>query len=314
MTSTMLELLTYRRTFACIMLATFVVLVILIFLTSRREHSVRSAIEVATVFNNEKQEALDPPDQVARQVTGVYLYPALLAVADRGASPAALEALAGLRAEAIGRTVTMVSAIRENQKDDAKSFQQFIIDEIIKDRASFMQALRENIAARIATARRISGQLENQMKGLESEIVDGAARGEELRKQLEGRRSELSAKFQAPMEGLEARIGNEAEIRELRDQISAQQGLVNDIASERFQLLEVLGSVRRAKEVQLKIITSTQQEQQMLSETRVLLAPMLIPISTKPSTVLLLLAALIASALVAFGAVVLLYNFGRRTA
>ena len=303
----------HRRLLLLVLLGTFLVLAIAIFLMPKG-YVVRSSIEVGSALMGNKQESFEPPDQLAKQITSTYSSAAVLAMAQNGASPGTLVALANLKAQAIGRSVVMLSTIDASRVNDARQFQQIILDQLIKERAPHIKALRDYVAAKITSASRTSANFVEQIKAITDQIESSGARSTDLRKQLEISRVELTAKFQnlGAMQSSDERNAAEATIRELREQIRGIETSGNDLATERSNLIRQLAEANRQNEDQLKAIDNARNEQRLLNETRVSLPPSLIPIPTGPRRLLLLVAALAVSLLLAFATAVLLVKLAER--
>src|SRR4051794_11696505 len=101
----------YRRTFFAVALGIFAVLIVFIFLIPKN-FAIRSSIEIGATLLNDKLEPLESPEQVARQINTSYLTAALLAAAQKGATPQALQTLQNTKAEAVGRAI-LLQAVAE---------------------------------------------------------------------------------------------------------------------------------------------------------------------------------------------------------
>ncbi len=314
MANSMLEIVKFhRRLLLSILLGTFLVLAIIIFLTPKA-YVVRSSIEVGSAVIGNKQDWLEPPDQLAKQIASTYSSTALLTMAQSGVSPGTLVALANLKAQPTGRSVVMLSTVDVSQENDAKQFQQIILDQVIKEREPHVKSLRDFVAAKIASASRTSANLAEQIKAISDQIESYGARSSDLRKQVEISRAQLAAKFQnlGTLQNPDERSAAEAAIRELREQIRGLESSGNDLATERSDLIRRLAEATRQNEEQLKAIDNARNEQRLLTETHVSLPPSLIPIPTGPRRLLLLVAALAVSLLLAFGTAVLLVKLAER--
>jgi hypothetical protein len=314
MADSMLQIIKFhRRLLISILLGTFFVLAIIIFLTPKA-YVVRSSIEVGSAVIGNKQDWFEPPDQLAKQIASTYSSTALLAMAQNGLSPGTLVALANLKTQPIGRSVVMLSTVDASQENDAKQFQQNILDQVIKERAPHIKALRDYVVAKIASASRTSANFAEQIKAITDQIESSGARSSDLRKQAEISRAALAAKFQnlGTLQNSDERSAAEAAIRELREQIRGLESSGNDLATERSDLIRRLAEATRQNEEQLKAIDNARNEQRLLTETRVSLPPSLIPIPTGPRRLLLLVAALAVSLLLAFGTAVLLVKLEER--
>ena len=95
--------------------------------------TVRSSIEIGSVAVGDRLEAIEPPENIARRIPSVYGPAALLAMANKGVSPATLGALQNPSVESIGRSVVVVSTIDPGHEKEAKEFQDTAADLVIKE-------------------------------------------------------------------------------------------------------------------------------------------------------------------------------------
>jgi predicted nucleic acid-binding Zn-ribbon protein len=303
----------HRRPSLWVFCLTFLALAIVIFTLPKRA-TVRSSIEIGSAAIGDKQEAFEPPEQVARRIPSVYGPAALLAMAKKGTSPLTLGALQNPSIESIGRSVVMISTIDPSLENEAKEFQGITADLVIKELAPRARVLREGIATRISLAKRASDNLEQQIKADASEIERISALGDVLRGQIENLRANLATLYrraglaQQPDESSTL----EAKIRELQDQISAQTTLIGSLTLERSRLTHEFAAARRQYEAQARAIADAQFEQNSFNETQISLPPSLMPAPTPSRRLSLLLVAFAISVLAGFGTVVLLYNFTAR--
>lgn len=300
------------RTFLFVLLGTLFVLSLGVLLLAK-DFVVKSSIEVGSALVNDRMEALEPPDQVARQITGVYLSAALLTLFQKGVPIPDLVVIQNLKADPVGRSIIITSVGDASLEGVSKELQHLIIDRTIKDRAAFVNGITKGFDIKIDSARRTQADLRNQSTAILSEIEANGARAETIRKQLEDYRTELSTKFQraAPLKSQDERITVEAEIRELRDQISLLQALAKEVSTERSRAIRDLAEIRRQTEDQSKTIASTERDKQLLGETRITLPPSLIPLPLGPRRLFFLFGALAVSILAAFGTVILLHRFDK---
>lgn len=295
----------YRYSFLGVMLVTFVILGAVIQLMPQR-YTVTSAIEVASSIRNGRLEPVEPPAEVAKQIIEVYLPSASSVLAGKGASPAALAAVQNLRTEAVGRTIVMRGTANPRFTDSYMEVQQVIIDQIVKDQAPLLQTIRDVLNVKMDSARSTSDVLQRQITAITAELADTATRGDEFKQQSEQRQAELATIGQRNMPGSNDRANVDSEIRELRDQISRSQSMRTDLALTRADYFNSLTKLLGRDQDQRKIIADTQTEQKMLSDTRVLHAPVVVPIPDGPRKLYMFAAAFAASILFAFGAVILL--------
>jgi hypothetical protein len=296
------------------MCLTFLVLAIGIFMLPKSRALVRSSIEIGFAIINEKQEPLEPPEQVARRIPSIYAPAVLLAMEKKGTSPSILSMLQNPSVESIGRTLVVISAIDASAENEAKAFQEAISDQVIKEEIPRVQLLRELAARRIASITSASDTLEREIKANAAEIERISALSDDLRGQLEKQRANLATLYQragAAQPGERSTI--ETEIRELSEQISSQTRLLGILTLERVQFMRDLAETRRQYEPQIEALADAQLAQKMFNETRVSLAPSLLPVATSSRRLSMLLVALTISVLVAFGTVVLLHNVAGRS-
>jgi hypothetical protein len=304
----------HRRLFLFVMGLTFLALAFFISMLPKRA-SVSSSIEIGSAIIGDKQEAFEPPENVAKRIPSVYGPAALLAMANKGISPLILGALRNPSVESIGRSVVIVSVIDPSFEEEAKEFQKATADLIIKELAPRARALRESITARNILAKRASDSLDQQIKDDTNEIERTSALADDLRSQLEKQRAALAALYQrtgtAMQPGESAMI--EAHIRELHEQVSSQTNLIGWLALDRSDLIRNLETTRRRYEEQGKAVAQAQFEQDSFDET-ISSPPALMPATTAATSnrLKLLLIAFAISLLAAFGTVVLVHNFFAR--
>ena len=294
------------------MCLTFIVLTLVIFMLPTRA-TVRSSIEIGSVAVGDKQEALNPPDNVARQIPGIYGPTALLTMANKGISPPVLGVLQDPSVESIGRFVVIVSTIDPSLAKETREFQEIIADLVIKELAPHEQALRENLAARIALATRALDDLDQQIKLDASEIERINAVTDDLRSQIEQRRASLTALYQRTGTEMQPAESStlQTQIRQLNEQISSQTNLIGNLALERSDVARELATTRRLRDAQVKAVAEAQFQKNSFSGTHISLPPALMPATeSEKRRPRLLLVALVVSLLAGFGTVVLLHNTG----
>lgn len=303
----------HKRLFLFVMCLTFVALAILIFMLTNRT-TVRSSIEIGSAVIRENPEPFEPPEHVARRILSVYGPATLLAMAKKGTSPSILSALQNPNVENIGRSVVMVSTVDPSLENEAREFQETIADQIIKELAPRARALRESIAAQISLATKASDDLEQQIKADANEIERISAVSDDLRGQLEKQRANLTALYQHTGTALQPseNITVEAQIRELREQITSQTNLIDSLTLERSDLIGDLAMTRSLYDTQSRAVADAQFKQNSFTETRISLPPSVIPSTTTSRRLSLLLIAFAISVLAAFGTVVLLHNVVER--
>lgn len=303
----------YRRIFFAVALGIFAILTLIIFLIPK-DFTIRSSIEIGATLLNDKLEPLENPEQLARQISASYLTGALLAAAQKGATPQTLITLQNTKAEAVGRAILLQGVTETSLQAESKDFQQTIIDQVIKDRIPFMQGLRDGFSIRTESARRSAAAIEQQTNLITERLKDSEVRSKRIQKLIETFRADLAAKYQravaAPNPAERANV--EAEIRELRDQLASAESVDREITADGTRTIRDIADLARLKEEQLRVMALSERDQRMTTDTRMLLAPSLVPLPIKPPRVYMLLAALVVSCLIALGIVVLLYNRAQR--
>ncbi|WP_155253690.1 hypothetical protein [Bradyrhizobium japonicum] len=274
---------------------TFLILCVVIFLT-RPHYVVQSLLEIGFSTVDGRQDPIESPEQVARQIAGPYLSSAIVTVANSGAS--APKPLQALRAEAIGRSITIQNTIPAELEKNAKELQQIILDKVIQDRAPFLKTLKERRKIRIESARHLLRALQEQRDLIERQVKNAGLLEIELRSE--------SARIPAdssPQQQLQDR-------RQDRKLELPTASLVS-LASVQFSLASLLIQTDKQIEDQLRTVSLIESEQ--APETRILSPPALIPAPVGPNRLYLIVAALVVSALFGFGAAALMHNlYGSR--
>jgi|SRR5665213_1380508 len=315
MTAPILQIFwSHRVSFLIVMCLTFIVLAFVI-LTLPTRATIRSSIEIGSAVIGEKQEAFEPPENIARRVPSVYGPSALATMAEKGVSALVLGALQNPTVESIGRSVVMVSTIDPSLEKEAKEFQESTAGLVIKELAPRAAALRANIVTRLALATKASDTLELQIKEDENEIKRIGTLTDDLRDQLEKQRASLAALYQRTGTGLQPGESSmvEAQIRELHEQISSLTNLIGKLTLDRSDITRDVATTRRLRDAQAKAIADVQFETNGFNETHLSLQPTLMP-AIKPTTrrLSLLLIALAVSLLAGIGTVVMFQNMGAR--
>ena len=304
----------HRFSFLFVVCLTFVALALIIFTLPMRA-TVRSSIEIGSIAVGDRLDAIEPPENVARQIPSIYGPGALLAMANKGVSPVILGALQNPSVESIGHSVVMVSTIDPGLEKEAKEFQETTADLVIKELAPRARALREGIETRLALATKAANNLEQQIKDDSNEIDRIGFLADDLSIQLGKQRENLAALYQRTTTALPAGESAtlEAQIRELHEQISGQTNLIGRLMLERSRTIRDLAATRHLREAQGKAVADTQFEKNGFRETRISLPPTLMP-AMEPTKrrLTLLLVALAVSLLAGFGTVGMSHNMGTR--
>jgi hypothetical protein len=304
----------HRFSFLSVACLTFIVLALVIFTLPKRA-TVRSSIDIGSAAVGDKQEAFEAPENVARRIPSVYGPATLLAMSNKGVSPAILGALQNPSVESIGRSVVILNTIDPRLEEEAKEFQEATAGLVINDLAPRARALRESIETRIALATKAADNLERQIKDDADEIERISALTDDLRSQLEKQRASMATLYQRT--GTELQPGEsstiEAHIREMHEQISSQTNLISSLLLERSDVTRDLATTRRLRDTQGKAVADAQFEKNSFNETHMSLPPALMP-ATEPAkrTLSLILVALAISLLAGFGTVVISHNLSTR--
>jgi hypothetical protein len=299
----------HRRLFLGIMCLTFLALAIGIFVLPRPRAIVRTSIEIGVI--NETLQPLEPPEQVARRIPGVYAPAIILAMARKGTPPSILGALQNSTVENIGRSLIVLTAIDASAEKEAKEFQEAITDQIIKEEAPRAQMLRDEIAERIALTKKAADKLDRQTDFVATELERIRTLSDNLQGQIENQEATVAALRQRAETTQQPtdRSAIEDEIRKFQGQISNQVTLMGSLTLERSRLMRNLAMTNQAEEAQIRLLADAQLEQKLFAETRVSLAPSLMPVTASYRRTNLLFVAIAISILVAFGTVVLVHNF-----
>jgi hypothetical protein len=220
------------------------------------------------------------------------------------------------RADAVGRAILLQAVAEASLENESKDFQQKIIEEVIKDRIPFIQGTRDGFNVKIESARRGAAALQEQANLITRHLDNAAARSQGLQKQIDAFRTDLADRYQraAATQNPADRAIIEAEIRELREEIASGTTVDREVTADRSNSIRDLAEITRLKEEQIRTLGLAERDQRMTTDTRVLLAPSLVPLPIRPPRIYLLLAALLVSCLLALGIVVFLYSRAERQA
>jgi hypothetical protein len=149
-----------------------------------------------------------------------------------------------------------------------------------------------------------------------NELRRASSLSDDLQGRTQTQQNKLAALYSGSSTAQQAdeRPAPEAQIRELQEQISNTEKIMETLTLQRARLTRQLAATRRQREAQSKIIADAQLELKLSNDTRVSSLPTLVPTPNNSRRLNLLFIALIISTLTAFGTVVMLYNnFGRKT-
>lgn len=304
-------LVSFRWTLLSTASLTFALLAVAIVVLVRPHATVRSAVEIGSLLRIGKDEPVDPPELVARRIPTVYASAALLDLANRGVPISTLNALQNSSTESIGDTVSIQSIVDPSAAIDAKEFHQKIIDRIIQEERGRTAFVRDTFVARTVLAKRSADGLDERITDNLKAIDSFDAQAEEVRSSLRTQQEELTT-VQQQRRATQASEGASVfppEIRAIRENISAQLKLLSDISIARNQVGRDLTRARVAQWKHELALTDAQLSLKSVSETRVMLAPEIVPDPASSRRIELLFVAAIASILVAFGLAALLHNF-----
>jgi hypothetical protein len=267
------------------------------------QYVVRSALEVGSALVGDKLEALETSDQIARQITGLFLPDTLAKLANTGMPVNILRQLENLKVEAVGRYVTLQNQGDLNIQPGAKELQNAIIDQIIRQRQTLAEAIQSGYDIRLALSRQTNEALKEQRKSLISRIDDTGIQLDAARSQNTARQTLLSEKIRrATVEkDLQRRILFESEVRELQDQVFHGQSLAKDLSSEQFNAIRDLAEVSKQIAEQTRSVSLAERDGRMLINLRQATAPSVLPIPAGSSRLYLILSAIILSFLAAVG-------------
>ena len=306
----------HRVTFLVVMCVTFIALALVIFtLPKRTTVTVRSSIEIGSAAAGDRLEAVEPPENAARQIPGFYGPAALVAMANKGVSPAILAALQNPSVESIGRSLVVMSTIDPSLEKEAKEFQEAVADLVIREMAPRERAIRESIETRMALATRAADDIEQQTKDAANEIGRIGVLLNDLRGQLERQQENLSALYQRTATALPAGEGAtlELQMRGMQERISAQTNLIGTLTLERSEIIRTLVTTYRLSAEQRNAVADAQFGQKSFNQTRVSLPPTLMPATNSTTRRRsLLLVAFVISLLAGIGVVVMSHNMRAR--
>lgn len=273
---------------AFVVIATGIFLVLcLIILVLPRLYIVQSSLEIGALLVNGKQDPIEPPDQVARQIAGPYLSSALVTLTKGIAPPAALKTL---RAEAIGRLVVIQNTVPASLEQAAKDLQQKVLENAIEDRAPALRALQKRRGFELESARRLLQATKQQRNSLEDQLRRATLLADQIHEELATKPNDPTTK-QAPQE-LQRRPDAEG------------PPAIIAVSSLQLRLTDLLAQADKQVEDQSKIISTIESDP--APETRIQANPTLLAAPAGPGPFYLFAAALPASALISFGLIVLM--------
>jgi hypothetical protein len=272
--------------------------------------TVKSSIEIGSAIVGDKQEPFELPEYVAKRISNVLGPAALQSMAKDGTAPSVLNALLNTRVESIGRSIVVTNVVAAGLESEAKRFQEITANRLLKELAQRSHAVREAINVRVTLGKEAFDDLQRQIKMHEMEISRISTLINDSQTQLEKRLADLASLYERTKTAIQPADNStiEAQIRELREQISSQSNLIGRLALDRSDLTRSLTATRHLLATQGKTIADAQFEQNSFNEPRISLPPSIMPAPASPIGPSLFLVALAMSILLSFGMVVLLHN------
>jgi hypothetical protein len=282
---------------------TFLVLGAIAFTVPKQLTVVRTSIDVSYVEIADKQTPLEAPEQVVRRIARVYGAVALSDLKKAGASPQTIAELGLPDVEVAGLTLLIVNTVDLRIENETKAFQQSIANQIIKAQAPRVLAIHRALEDRITATESMIDTMAEQIAALSKEIENIDGSGTDLGNQIEQQQSSLTKLEQSAGESstLDARL-------RLRETISKQGKVKAELAVQRSRLTLALSTIRRGRTQQMNLLAETQSEKKTLTEARMSLPPLSLPLTTGSRRLGMLFIAFVASILLAFGTMVLLHK------
>jgi hypothetical protein len=299
-------LLPYRRPFLIVFLVSFVISSALIFQIPPK-YEVRSSIEVASRLVGDHLEAIEPAPQIAAMVKDLYSTSSALELELRGVPISSLAVVEKVKAEATGRNVFLQNQVSNADITIAKDFQQKIIEHIINASASLVQTVRVGIQAKIDAARRNAEPYSDNIKRLRSESDQVTQRSEETRRNL----ADLQADYSSKVKRQSQKDDQNAlqDIREIRERVAGEETRLRDMSAESARIGHELLENQRLLTDQSLLQKAAERELPSLTDPRLVLSPSVLPVPVTIPRLLLLLAAISWSFLLAFGTIVAIQKF-----
>lgn len=305
----------YYRTFLFVLALTFLGLASAIFLLIKPVATVRCTIDIGSIFSGGREQWLEPPELVAKRIHVVYAPSAVVELADKGVPALALRAMQNSSVETAGGSIAIVTTIDASAQDQAKLFQQEIADRIVKEHAARAQLMREALAAQTAVAKRTAENVERNVNDLAKEKQRVEALLKQTQTILGDQQVKLERLHQSPSTSQQSdeTMTIDARVIALQTQITALDRLAGDLlALGRAQLTRDLVATRNKDELAADVLAKAEESVKGSHKTRVSQPPVLMPMAARSRRPALLLVAFIASLLLAFGAVIVLHDLGRR--
>lgn len=302
-------LASFRVAFLSVAGITFVLLAAAIFVFVQPRSLVRSAIEIGTFSFNSKEEPIASPELLARRIPAVYAPAALMTLAESGVPQSTLGALQNSSAESIGQTLSIQSTVDPAAAEEAKAFQQKIIDQIVEEDGKRIDLVREAAAARAVLLKQTSDAVDQQIADYGKMLdrlggllpkTEGSLRDREVERGTALQRA-------ATQPGQDDKTS--AYIDGLRKEIAGHLQLLATLSEDRAQSTRNLTELRAQHDTLAFALLDAQVTARTIKNTRVTLAPEVMPQPVGAKRLPLLFIAAVASILIAFGAIAFLHSF-----
>jgi len=274
---------------------TFLSLAVAIFVLIKPLVTVRSIVEIGFVFVQTRESNIEEPEAVVRLITAKYAPEALSAMVNKGVPAAVTNALATSTAENAGRSVMIVSTIDPAAENQAKEFQQKIIDQILQEETKRAQLVRERLRSRIGVTEKAVANLRQEADALvrtaddvDNVLADAKARKDELTGTSERTRGNSAPPAPSP-DGL----GH------------TSTRTIEDLTLERAKLAQHLVRTRHQLDDRTRNIARARYSLESIREAIVSQQPQLVSGSPNAQRLNLLFVALVTSILLAIGAIAL---------
>lgn len=302
-------LASFRTAFVSVAGITFILLAAAIFTFVQPRSLVRSAIEIGAFFPDNKEEPVESPDLLAKRIQAVYVPAALTTLSKSGVPQSTLGALQNSSADGIGRTVSIQSTVDPAAAEDAKALQQKIIDQIVEEEGKRMDLLREAAAARSVLLKQTSDAVDEQIAdhGKMLDRVGGLLPAAES--SLRDREVERGTALQRAATQPDGGDKTSANVEGLRREIAAHLELLATLNEDRAESTRDLTALRAWRDTLAFALLEAQIAARTIKNTRVTLAPEVMPQPVGARRLPLLFIAAVASILIAFGAIAFLHSF-----
>lgn len=279
----------YRRTFLSAWLISFVACIVIILLLPRK-YAVKSSIQLATTFLQGQTQAIDSPDQIAKRAIELYLPIALIGLNSQSND---------LKAESHGAAINLSSIASAGTEEIHFELQNRVINQVIAHQSRSAESVRNSLSIIIASARRAVENYDDQIK-----LINERRRSFVARALSE---SELVGKLRTTFQKVLTKANgtaqetmiDEAQIREVREHLLAEElfGRNIDIAISREE--HDLADATRQREDKVHFLQQNEFQLSQIHDPEVILAPSKVPGAMAVGRMLLMLAALAGSFILA---------------